>query len=392
MSARHHGTHDRLYRRPKPNVATAEKVDAIIVPSARTAPYLREAAGLAQELNCRLVVLCSKLANRRDIVGYLDSNFLAVDLVAIDLPAPISGRMPSFETTRMLAETPFVRRTDTSLKRNLGLCLARAAGWKRIMFMDDDIAVRDPADIRRAAAHLDAHHAVGMHQDGFPDNSVVCHAHRDAGGKQGMFVGAGALAVNVERMDSFFPDIYNEDWFFLLDDSELRPVTITGEATQQPYDPFRNPDRARAEEFGDDLAEGVFALLDDGGRIEDADLAYWSDFLGARAALIEDISRRVAASDIERGQRDRMFAALKAARGRLCLISPELCVAYLDAWRRDRVGWQRFLAEVPAPMGVTEALKYLGLRGCFTMWDGSPSSGVREGQSGKGRSVTYARR
>ena len=55
---------------------------------------------------------------------------------------------------------------------------------------------------------------------------MVCHAIRDTGGKQGTFVGGGALAVAVDRVDSFFPDIYNEDWFYLLrDDGRLRPVT-----------------------------------------------------------------------------------------------------------------------------------------------------------------------
>lgn len=61
----------------------------------------------------------------------------------------------------------------------------------------------------------------------------------------------GALAVRVERSTSFFPEIYNDGWFFLLDgDKGIQPVAISGRVVQYPYDPFRSPDRARAEEFG----------------------------------------------------------------------------------------------------------------------------------------------
>ena len=102
-----------------------------------------------------------------------------------------------------------------------------------------------------------------MQIGGFPDHSVVCHAYRQAGGEQQSFIGGGALAVEVKRSKSFFPDIYNDDWFFLLDGSKwLQPIAVRGQVIQQPYDPFRTPDRARAEELGDVLAEGIYWLLD----------------------------------------------------------------------------------------------------------------------------------
>ena len=34
-----------------------------------------------------------------------------------------------------------------------------------------------------------------------------------------------------------------------------------GHAVQAEYDPFANPERARREEFGDLLAEGLYALI-----------------------------------------------------------------------------------------------------------------------------------
>jgi hypothetical protein len=361
------GSHQGLLRTPEPPSATAEKLNAIIVPSARTAPYLRESAGLAEELACPLVVLCSKRAKRAEIVQDLDDHVILVDLVAIDVPDGARPPMPEFATTRLLAGTPFERGYDVSLKRNLGLVLAHAAGWRRVVFLDDDMTVPDPADLRRAVSLLDDHDGVGLDICGHPDNSVVCHAHREAGGWQETFVGGGALAVPTDRIDTFFPDIYNEDWFFLLGESELRRVALIGRAFQQPYDPFADPDRARREEFGDTLAEGIFALLDKGESLQAADEAYWRGFLRARVALIDDVIQRTAKLDMDPAQRDRMLGSLKAARGRqLHYITAAWCVRYMEAWLADRTLWRQFLTEVPRGLTVEEAVRYLGLGRSYT--------------------------
>jgi hypothetical protein len=59
---------------------------------------------------------------------------------------------------------------------------------------------------------------------------------------------------------------------------------------QTPYDPFIDPFRARYEEFGDCLGEGLFALLDDGHPVSAAlDADYWRAFLADRAQLLERI-------------------------------------------------------------------------------------------------------
>jgi hypothetical protein len=161
-------------------------------------------------------------------------------------------------------------------------------------------------------------------------------------------------------MTSFFPDVYNEDWFFLLDDKGLRPTAVTGVAVQKPYDPFANVRRARVEEFGDCLAEGVFALLDDGKSIDAADETYWKAFLAGREEMITGIIREAERSPA--GTRP-MIAALKAARGRCQIIRPDLCVLYLKALRHDREVWREFVEQHPARNagGSEKALAALGL-------------------------------
>ncbi|MFG1946792.1 hypothetical protein [Nonomuraea sp. NPDC048826] len=284
------------------------------------------------------------------------------EIIAIDFPGEQAVGLPAFETSRVLP--PRLRRsTDTAAKRNLALALAVMVKWPRIVFLDDDIEVSSPDDLRGAAGLLDRYDAAGLSIGGFPDNSVVCHAYRLVGGAQESFVGGGALAVRTSRGPAFFPDIYNEDWFYLLEEDGLRRLAITGEVKQARYDPFRTPERARSEELGDTLAEGVFWLLDEGRSVRDADLRHWRMFLGRRRTFLEHVLEHLPEAQVETAERHRIKEAMKAARGRLALIPPELCLAYLDAWRNDRKLWCDFVGRLPHVSTVEEALPLLARPG-----------------------------
>ena len=357
----HHGSHRQLLTMADGRANAGVALDAIIVPTNRTPAYLRTAMDIAARLDCALLVLCSQRASVADTVEL--GRRLGVEVIAIDVDRLPEDCLPVFETTTLLAGKPFERRTDTSLKRNLGLLFAKVAGWQRVVFLDDDIKVPDPQDLNAAAELSDSFAGVGLAIQGYPDNSVVCHAYREVGNFQETFIGGGALAVGVDSMTSFFPKVYNEDWFFLLDDQELRPTAVTGHAVQKPYDPFANETRARTEEFGDCLAEGVFALFDNGRRIEDADSRYWRQFLRSRLELINGVLAEVDGLDRDPAEKRRMIAALKAARGRCMIIEPELCVEYLVALRNDRKVWRDFVDYAPTCSGPVDALAELGLTG-----------------------------
>ena len=340
----HHGDHQRLLWQADEATQRAG-VDAIIVPTFRPLDYLKEAARAARLLGCPLVTLHSP---GRPSASQADDYFdWSLDLIAIDVPEPAHLRLPVLETSRLLAGTIFERRTDVSTKRNLALMLSHMLRWRRVVFLDDDIRVPDPADLSRAAGLLDTHTAVGLGIGGFPDNSVVCHAFREAGGWQGTFIGGGALAVDVKRNRTFFPNIYNEDWFFVLDAGKrLQPVATVGRVVQAPYDPYL-PQRARAEEFGDVLAEGTFWLLDQDRSSSEGDLAHWREFLTKRKQFIRRVIRMVECTTvIEPAERARRVEALNAAMGRLARISPELCVDYHKALVVDQQRWQRHIQAI----------------------------------------------
>lgn len=340
----HHGSHRRLLWVAEESTPQA-KVDALIVPTVRPPEYLEDAARAARFLGCPLVTLHSP---GRTSASQADARFgRSLDLIAIDVPDSAQLRLPTLETSRLLAGSIFERLTDVSTKRNLALLLSHMLRWKRVVFLDDDIRVPDPADLSRAVSLLDTHTAVGLRIGGFPDNSVVCHAFREAGGWQDTFIGGGALAVDVKRNRTFFPNIYNEDWFFVLDAGKrLQPVATVGQVLQAPYDPYR-PERARAEELGDVLAEGMFWLLDQDRSTSEGDLTHWRDFLTKRKRFIGRVLGMVeGATAIGPAERARRAEALNAALGRLARITPELCVEYHKALVSDQERWQHHIQAI----------------------------------------------
>jgi glycosyltransferase involved in cell wall biosynthesis len=337
-ATRQRGSHRGQLAQFERTAVVPDSVHAIVVPTSRPASSLRAVVELAKRLDCALLVLSSKQSKVEDVARVASG--AKVFVVDVD---ELGGVLPSFGTDAELVGTRFHRDTDLSFKRNLGLLFALLAGWQRIVFLDDDIVVPEPEDLRRAAGLLHRYPAVGLGLAGFPDNSVVCHANRAVGRFQETFIGGGAMAVDVGRMNSFFPNIYNEDWFFLLGGRKTGKFGVVGRADQSEYDPYRSVERALSEEFGDCLAEGLYALLDAGHFSRSAMKEYWSEFLVARRALINDIVGSVHAMPGSAELRTCMTDALNAALERCTMIEPEFCVNYLNAWHDDRRAWSEFV-------------------------------------------------
>ena len=125
--------------------------------------------------------------------------------------------------------------------------------------------------------------AVGFTIEDYPDNSVVCHAHRLSGERQETFPGGSALILDVGQFDGPFPAIYNEDWLFLYDAVRNGSLGVGGPLRQLRYQPFENARRAASEEFGDVIAEGLFRLIHEGRDIADARADFWRSALERRA-------------------------------------------------------------------------------------------------------------
>ena len=249
--------------------------------------------------------------------------------------------------------------TDLSMKRNVGLVLARMLRWRRIFFLDDDIRDINYPDLQNTVNMLGSFPAVGMWVKDFPDNSIVCHANRMTKGSQDVFVSGAALAVDCDADIGFFPDIYNEDWLFFFDDaSEGRLANSCLKATQLCYYPFANARRVVWQEFGDVLAEGLYTLLH-----LDLGVAglreYWTYFLEARRSFLEAITTRAhnAHPDIRADMLHSVQSALKC----LLKIKPDLCERYIRLWRQDLEDWKWRAAGIPEMPSIEAALQEMRL-------------------------------
>jgi len=365
---RQHETHRHLAGRILPVLSRwLTALDAIIVPASRPAAQnLVHAVDLARALNCRLVVFCSHQARAAEV------NALAAArqfdrVLAIDLPPGYGHKLLNFTSSGITrGELPAVCENpngDLSTKRNLGLLLARIAGWKRIFFMDDDIRNVAPDDLRATISMLGRYQTAGMRVIDFPDNSVVCHANRQTGRAQDVFVSGSVLAVSTTKPFNFFPEVYNEDWLFFYDDARSGQLGSSDRpATQLRYDPFEPPQRAERQEFGDVLAEGLYALLDEGHGITMATTTeYWNQFLGARRDFLENILKR--ADKVDPDIQAKMVSAVQTAMLSLMQTKPAMYENYVKAWRKDISAWAENVKHLPRSLSVESALGELGLTG-----------------------------
>lgn len=300
-------------------------IDAVVCPTAR--PEHSRAAAVARALGARFVPLISGAA-------------------AGGIPIPPGYQLPGFPITRIGYGTG-----DLAVKRTAGLLLARLAGWRRILFLDDDITL-GPNQVRLIRGRLAGGYtyASATIRD-FPDNSVVRHAEdlTTVRSVVTQWPTGAVLAVDVTRPVSFFPDIYNEDWFFLNAHgrNDIRhDVGLCGWAYQDPYDPFADPQRAAREELGDLLAEGW-------NEARYMTARSWGRVIVARHRLIERVRSQTSTVPV--------LACLEAAQTVLDTITARQCVDVIHEWRSDVKRWDRHLRSQRRDLGFAGALDELQL-------------------------------
>jgi hypothetical protein len=347
------------------------RLDAIIVPASRRASSLQPVIELAAYLDVFLVVLCSKRTNAKQLA---DRVVKTPNARSIIIPIPESwqhSRFPIRTSDEVFQEASANRVSDLGTKRNLGLLLGRLNGWNKIVFVDDDVTLRRADILGRIAGQLDRHQVAGISVLQYPDNSVVCHARRLAGLAQGVFLTGAVLGVHCNSLPlSFFPDMYNEDWFFFAREAAARQLPHVGHAKQADYEPFASPDRARSEEFGDLLAEGLYALIGQEDptipfeqQLRGATRSYWERFIEARHEVITEAKTILSLMDRDANNSpvSAALASLAAAETQLGSITADLCVTFLAAWQDDLNDWQRFSNTVNNVSNTGEVMDFLQL-------------------------------
>lgn len=349
----HYSTHSSLLRPSRPGRA---EPDVIVVPAARPASNLDSAIRLGAALGVEVVVLCSRQA-RTDEVLRTAAEVDGARCTVVDFPAAVPA-VPQFDTS-LFGEAAISWHGDVSLKRNAALVLGRMLGWSTALFLDDDIRDLGPTQVREAVGTLRVHAAAGMASTSYPDNSAVCHARRLAVGDQGVFVGAHALAVNLDRIDSFFPQIYNEDWLLLAPFFERGEVAAAGAVRQKMRDPYTPETRVAEEEFGDVVGEGIIGQLHVGPLESTRSPDFWARFLELRAEFIRTTSDACQRSD--HPDAERALDALRTAEAARSRLRPEMLADYVTSWYADLDTWRRYLSQVARRDDLPSALAAIGL-------------------------------
>ena len=333
-------------------------LDAVIVPSSRSAEHLRSAAAIARETESELLVLCSYRAKGAAVERVVVQEDVARHHV-IDVPDDYRcGLLPSRPPPSLAAPAS---RPTLSHKRNLGLLVARMVGWRTALFIDDDITL-DVAAIKAAQQGMDDATAVGFPVVDWPDLSVVGHANQLSGGRQDVFVGPSALLVDLRsELLGHFPTIYNEGALYLHDAVAARAVRCSdATARQLPYNPFQDVRRGRDEEFGDVIAEGLMGYLDEPTDVCPMHGSYWRQFLPRRRAILREITERLLSGPAS-PRRASALGAVRGAERQHEWITPRACAQFVRRWRADRDLWKGRLRDLERVRTVPDALRRLGL-------------------------------
>jgi hypothetical protein len=355
---------------------TEPLVDAIVVPTFRSAEDLRPAALLAAKARCHLIAVYTDRPppGFSDVLDGLRPGHVTLLTVRSGARNHLLDLGASLPQDRVSPAA-----LDISRKRNLGVLIGRVCGWSRMLFLDDDIRRLNVAKLSSSAALLDDYPVVGLQVRKFPDASVVGHARRLTGRRQEPFVSGGSLLINPQVLNGYFAPVYHEDWLCVINHLREGAVAVGGAVGQVPYLPFADPDRAEREEFGDILLSGLLWLIHarkkgapDRAHIsanaeywrEATDPRFWKQILEERAALLQDTITRLAPKEF---YTTSPLPSLAAARRRLIELKPADFVSFTEEWLTSLSEWSAGSSvlsrvdQVDKARAIEKALAKLGL-------------------------------
>ncbi|MBI4683915.1 MAG: hypothetical protein HY755_01825 [Nitrospirae bacterium] len=245
----------------------------------------------------------------------------------------------SFFNSLLTTNNVFYNNTswDLPLKRNYALYFSRKNGYSKILLIDDDIRGVNLNILKMGSQSLNDYLLSGCFIEDFPDISIIDHLDVVAGEKIVSSLSGSFLFIKPFSSYSFFPNIYNEDLLFMLPHIIDRSICSFGSIQQLPYDPFQDPSKASFQEFGDIIAEGLFALLSSNLYEHRFNKKAWEHILNERKKIL--LNLRDTLKDI------KVQKIIDSAMIVNKTITTEACLNFLDNMERDRQTWNSFLKE-----------------------------------------------
>lgn len=177
---------------------------------------------------------------------------------------------------------------NLGFNRNYAIAYALIHNSDKLLLCDDDMQFHDSSDVDKLFAALDKHSFAGATIVGMRDDSIVGHLFNAVRVARSSYVSGSCLAVRPEDCQHYFINDYNEDWIWLLMESEGREVLEVISAMQLPYDPYCDLEtKCVFQEFGEILWEGLFWAYRKRTPEQALDHSFWEKILKTRR---EDIS------------------------------------------------------------------------------------------------------
>ncbi len=227
---------------------------------------------------------------------------------------------------------------DLPLKRNHALLHARKKGYEKVLLVDDDIRGLTPEVVTSGCDCLEQYVLSGCFVEEFPDTSAIGHLELMCGEDLRVFLSGSFLFVKVAEARGFFPHVYNEDWLFMLDHVTTRSICSFGSIKQLGYDPFKDPHRVAFQEFGEIIAEGLYALVNADQYESRYEHQTWNCIIEKRRADLVSLKHDLRYTEYE--------GIVDVALNVNCGITPNDCLTFLDDWDNDVALWSSFLEEV----------------------------------------------
>lgn len=226
---------------------------------------------------------------------------------------------------------------NLGFSRNYALILCKACGYKRVLFVDDDIVVKNAEFIETIIKRLDRADFVGARVRGMPDDSMIGHLMRMCGGETYEFLSGGFLGFNLEAVTEHFLNHYNEDRIWLYLHAPICKLATYGEVQQVQYNLFEDAAaKALRQEFGEILAEGA----EEASKQNDLDLLvdedFWREILYMRLAYIKSLDKLCMGKKVEEVARN----VCKVLTKYYSRVSPDTFVKVYVKYLETRCKWR----------------------------------------------------
>lgn len=183
--------------------------------------------------------------------------------------------------------------------RTYAILMADKTDWNRLLMIDDDIDFGSWQKPKRDFERLDQFPFVGSNIVNMPDSSIVGYLFRASGIIDESFLSGAYLGIRLDAVDYPFPNIYNEDWIWVLRHCSKESIPIFGSVTQLEYDWTTNAvEDALFQEIGEIVMEAILRAdrLGISHRLDSPE--FWNRALQWRKNKLRNLEQRTVPSEV----------------------------------------------------------------------------------------------